>query len=79
MPEMLLRQAIALVPKQRCLLAIWPGSCSKRRVWLRQRRLPGRRCILIQLMVRGDYQAARGFYAAIGYEPQNVVTIERRL
>lgn len=60
-------------------MTIWPGSCSKRRVRLRQRRLPGRRCTLIQLMVRGDNQAARGFYPVTGYEPQNVVTIERRL
>lgn len=33
----------------------------------------------IQLMVRGDNQAARGFYAALGYELQDVVTIGRRL
>lgn len=33
----------------------------------------------IQLMVRGDNLAARGFYDAIGYELQDVVTIGKRL
>jgi ribosomal protein S18 acetylase RimI-like enzyme len=33
----------------------------------------------IQLMVRGDNAEARGFYAALGYEVQDVVTIGRRL
>lgn len=33
----------------------------------------------IQLMVRGDNQAARGFYDALGYEVQDVVTIGKRL
>ncbi|MFY7837510.1 MAG: GNAT family acetyltransferase [Novosphingobium sp.] len=33
----------------------------------------------IQLMVRGDNHAARGFYSAIGYELQDVVTIGKRL
>jgi ribosomal protein S18 acetylase RimI-like enzyme len=42
--------------------------------WLKQRRSPK-----IQLMVRHDNEAARGFYAAIGYEVQDVVTIGRRL
>ena len=32
----------------------------------------------IQLMVRGDNAAARGFYAAIGYADQDVITIGRR-
>lgn len=32
----------------------------------------------IQLMVRGDNHAARGFYDAIGYELQDVVTIGKR-
>jgi ribosomal protein S18 acetylase RimI-like enzyme len=36
-------------------------------------------CPKIQLMVRGDNAAAKGFYAAIGYEVQDVVTIGRRL
>ncbi|MCB2085155.1 MAG: GNAT family acetyltransferase [Sphingomonadaceae bacterium] len=33
----------------------------------------------VQLMVRGDNEAARGFYDALGYELQDVVTIGRRL
>nr|WP_240950316.1 GNAT family acetyltransferase [Novosphingobium sp. ERN07] len=32
----------------------------------------------IQLMIRGDNHAARGFYDAIGYELQDVVTIGKR-
>lgn len=42
--------------------------------WLMQRQCPK-----IQLMVRGDNSAARGFYAALGYESQDVVTLGRRL
>lgn len=42
--------------------------------WLKQRGSPK-----IQLMVRTDNLAAKGFYAAIGYEEQDVVTIGRRL
>ena len=42
--------------------------------WLRTRDCPK-----IQLMVRGDNQSARGFYDAIGYDIQDVVTIGRRL
>lgn len=30
-------------------------------------------------MVRGDNAAARGFYAALGYDLQDVVTLGRRL
>ena len=33
----------------------------------------------IQLMVRSDNRAARGFYDALGYELQDVVTIGKRL
>lgn len=33
----------------------------------------------IQLMVRGDNEEARGFYAALGYAVQDVVTIGKRL
>lgn len=36
-------------------------------------------CPKVQLMVRGDNHAARGFYDAIGYELQDVVTLGRRL
>ena len=43
-------------------------------VWLRERGCPK-----IQLMVRGDNAAARGFYVAVGYAEQDVVTIGRRL
>nr|WP_246465591.1 GNAT family acetyltransferase [Novosphingobium jiangmenense] len=32
----------------------------------------------IQLMVRGDNASARGFYNALGYELQDVVTIGKR-
>lgn len=42
--------------------------------WLRAQDAPK-----IQLMVRGDNEAARGFYEAIGYELQDVVTIGKRL
>lgn len=41
--------------------------------------LKARGCPKIQLMVRGDNAAARGFYAAIGYEVQDVVTLGKRL
>lgn len=36
-------------------------------------------CPKIQSMVRGDNVEARGFYAALGYERQDVVTIGRWL
>lgn len=36
-------------------------------------------CPKIQLMVRDDNQQAQGFYTALGYEVQDVVTIGRRL
>jgi ribosomal protein S18 acetylase RimI-like enzyme len=36
-------------------------------------------CPKIQLMVRGDNAAAKGFYTALGYEVQDVITIGRRL
>lgn len=42
--------------------------------WLR-----ARGCPKIQLMVRTDNAAARGFYTALGYDLQDVVTIGRRL
>lgn len=42
--------------------------------WLSQRNAPK-----IQLMVRDDNEAAIGFYKALGYETQPVVTIGRRL
>lgn len=42
--------------------------------WLRERKAPK-----IQLMVRNDNDAAIGFYKALGYEVQPVVTIGRRL
>ncbi len=35
-------------------------------------------CPKIQLMVRGDNATARGFYNALGYELQDVVTIGKR-
>lgn len=42
--------------------------------WLRDRGAPK-----IQLMVRDDNEAALGFYKALGYELQPVVTIGKRL
>lgn len=42
--------------------------------WLRERNAPK-----LQLMVRNDSDAAIGFYTALGYEVQPVVTIGRRL
>ena len=42
--------------------------------WLRDRNAPK-----IQLMVRDDNEAAIGFYKALGYDVQPVVTIGRRL
>lgn len=42
--------------------------------WLR-----ARDCPKIQLMVREDNLAAKGFYAALGYEVQAVTTIGKRL
>lgn len=42
--------------------------------WLRERGAPK-----IQLMVRDDNEAALGFYKALGYELQPVVTIGKRL
>ena len=42
--------------------------------WLRERGCPR-----IRLMVRDDNLAARGFYRAIGYEDQAVVTMGRTL
>ncbi len=42
--------------------------------WLRSRGCPK-----IQLMVRADNETAQDFYAALGYEPQAVTTLGRRL
>lgn len=42
--------------------------------WLR-----ARHCPKIQLMLRTDNAAATRFYAAMGYDPQDVVTLGRRL
>lgn len=44
-----------------------------------ERWLAARGCPKIQLMVRGDNAGARGFYTALGYAVQDVVTIGRRL
>ena len=41
--------------------------------------LKARGCPKIQLMVRGDNLAAKGFYAAIGYDVQDVVMLGKRL
>lgn len=41
--------------------------------------LKHKECPKIQLMVRNDNSDAKGFYAAIGYDVQDVVTIGRRL
>jgi ribosomal protein S18 acetylase RimI-like enzyme len=42
--------------------------------WLRERGVPK-----VNLMVRGDNAAARGFYAALGYGTDDVVVLSRRL
>jgi ribosomal protein S18 acetylase RimI-like enzyme len=42
--------------------------------WLRQRGVPK-----VQLMVRGDNAGAAGFYEALGYEPNDVRVLSRRL
>ncbi len=42
--------------------------------WLAERGIPK-----INLMVRADNPAAHGFYAAIGYRPDEVVVLSRRL
>ena len=42
--------------------------------WLAARGVPK-----VQLMVRGDNPAARGFYAAIGYAREDVTVLSRRL
>jgi ribosomal protein S18 acetylase RimI-like enzyme len=42
--------------------------------WLVERGIPK-----LNLMVRGDNAAARGFYAAVGYGPDDVVVLSRRL
>lgn len=44
-----------------------------------ERWLKRRGCPKAQLMVRSDNAAARGFYAALGYDSQDVVTLGRRL
>jgi len=36
-------------------------------------------CLRIRLMVRSDNLAARGFYEAVGYEAQDVITLGRTL
>lgn len=41
--------------------------------------LADRGCQRVRLMVRGDNDATRGFYAAIGYDTQDVVTFGRTL
>ncbi|MEH6702366.1 GNAT family acetyltransferase [Parasphingorhabdus sp.] len=64
-------------------LAVTPGSqkqglgrkmMAAAEQWLRDRNAPK-----IQLMVRDDNEAAIGFYTALGYELQPVVTIGKRL
>jgi ribosomal protein S18 acetylase RimI-like enzyme len=42
--------------------------------WLRERRVPK-----LNLMIRGDNAAARGFYTALGYQPDDVIVLSRRL
>lgn len=64
-------------------LAVAPGSqklglgrkmMEAAELWLRERNAPK-----IQLMVRDDNDQAIGFYKALGYELQPVVTIGKRL
>jgi len=42
--------------------------------WLLERRVPK-----LNLMIRGDNAAARGFYAALGYESDDVIVLSHRL
>jgi ribosomal protein S18 acetylase RimI-like enzyme len=42
--------------------------------WLRERNIPK-----VNVLVRGDNPGARGFYAALGYEVDDVVVVSRRL
>jgi ribosomal protein S18 acetylase RimI-like enzyme len=42
--------------------------------WLRERDVPK-----LQLMIRGDNASARAFYSAIGYRPDDVIVVSRRL
>jgi len=58
--------------RQRC--GIGRGLMEAAEDWLRRLGCPR-----IRLMVRGDNLAARGFYTAIGYAPQDVVTLGRTL
>ena len=44
-----------------------------------EQRLRARGCPTIRLMIRADNLAANEFYAVIGYEIQDVVTIAKRL
>jgi len=44
-----------------------------------ERWLAARGCPKAQLMVRGENAGALGFYAALGYEAQDVFTLGRRL
>ena len=64
---------LASDPKQRGK-GIGRALMAAAEAWLRKRECPK-----IQLMVRNDNSAAKGFYAAIGYAEQDVVTIGRRL
>ena len=64
---------LASEPAKRCQ-GIGRALMSAAEDWLRNRGCPK-----IQLMVRSDNLAAKGFYAAIGYEEQDVMTIGRRL
>ena len=41
--------------------------------------LGGQGCPRVRLMVRHDNVAATGFYRAIGYEPQDIITLGRTL
>jgi ribosomal protein S18 acetylase RimI-like enzyme len=55
-------------------LGIGRALMSAAETWLRERGAPK-----IQLMVRDDNKAALGFYEALGYDVQPVITIGRRL
>lgn len=59
---------------QHCLRGVGKALMEAAEHWLR-----GLGCPRIRLMVRTDNLAARGFYTAIGYADQDVVTLGRTL
>ena len=63
--------AVASAARRRGVARSLMAACE---AWLRERGAPK-----LQLMVREDNEEALGFYAALGLEPQKVVTLGRFL